>query len=425
MCGKSAFGALSTRYQAFFNWLWLPCPDVKAAAPGEAASAEATAAEAGKGKGKGKGPPPPAQGQALPAAKGKAKAKAKAASKPPLSAGLQCIDAEAARVKEQAIREGEERRAAHWRRMSSRSVQQVPWEAVKTSEKKSGGSGGAVLVQVGESEAVVLKPQGMHAVGEALAVEVASLVGVRVAQSRLVAAVEDEFSKVANALRVAPPMVQEQADALKRLTEGKEFIAVVEFVQGPVLQGQGGHAALTSPDSGLVLRRIGSLVALDCLLNNLDRLPAIWFNEGNLSNVMVCNGGEVIGIDQQVNPIGHPTGKKEYLQRVRGFCDDAKYGRADSACVARIKAAISRDCCVDLGEDQSLALLAGAKETFLCVASRQAELLDELVKVASQLRKVFSHAKVEVGLSQLDHMLDLITQSVDIVVQSMSDLLTC
>ena len=34
-----------------------------------------------------------------------------------------------------------------------------------------------------------------------------------------------------------------------------------------------------------VLRQLSSLIAWDCVLNNVDRVHAIWHNDGNLSNV--------------------------------------------------------------------------------------------------------------------------------------------
>ena len=45
------------------------------------------------------------------------------------------------------------------------------------------------------------------------------------------------------------------------------------------------------------LKGIGKLIVLDFILNNWDRLPIIWDNEGNYANIMFQDDGSVVGID--------------------------------------------------------------------------------------------------------------------------------
>merc|ERR1711990_1193854 len=100
-----------------------------------------------------------------------------------------------------------------------------------------------------------------------------------------------------------------------QITSGvNEFVAVVEFVQGCALQGIDGQAALRDGETASILEALGSLIALDCLLNNLDRVPAIWLNDGNLSNIMVADRTRVVGIDQQVNAIRDAAGRDRYFE---------------------------------------------------------------------------------------------------------------
>ena len=47
-------------------------------------------------------------------------------------------------------------------------------------------------------------------------------------------------------------------------------------------EGMEGQAALLGGGASSILPALGGLIALDCLLNNVDRVPAIWFNDGNL-----------------------------------------------------------------------------------------------------------------------------------------------
>merc|ERR1712151_577683 len=62
----------------------------------------------------------------------------------------------------------------------------------------------------------------------------------------------------------------------------------------------------------------GRFMAFDILINNFDRLPLTWSNEGNLGNIMLGSSScAVVGIDQCVNPIKHPAGLSTYLRRVQ------------------------------------------------------------------------------------------------------------
>ena len=45
------------------------------------------------------------------------------------------------------------------------------------------------------------------------------------------------------------------------------------------------------------LKNIGKLIVLDFLVNNLDRIPVVWFNVGNFRNVMFQDNSTVVGID--------------------------------------------------------------------------------------------------------------------------------
>ena len=47
------------------------------------------------------------------------------------------------------------------------------------------------------------------------------------------------------------------------------------------------------------LRELARLCLLDVVINNLDRLPVLWDNAGNLNNLMLGPDG-LVGIDQAV-----------------------------------------------------------------------------------------------------------------------------
>ena len=63
-------------------------------------------------------------------------------------------------------------------------------------------------------------------------------------------------------------------------------------------------------------RGCGELVVLDLVLNNYDRLPAVWDNVGNTANVFYLPSGGAVGIDQALNPIIAGPGLDAYLAKV-------------------------------------------------------------------------------------------------------------
>eukprot|EP00479_Gromia_sphaerica_P007627 TRINITY_DN260_c0_g1_i1.p1 TRINITY_DN260_c0_g1~~TRINITY_DN260_c0_g1_i1.p1 ORF type:complete len:362 (-),score=67.14 TRINITY_DN260_c0_g1_i1:80-1165(-) len=65
-------------------------------------------------------------------------------------------------------------------------------------------------------------------------------------------------------------------------------------------------------------RQIGGILAFDVIVNNWDRLPLIWSNEGNLGNLIInLETGIVHGIDQQLTGINNEEQTNRYLERVK------------------------------------------------------------------------------------------------------------
>eukprot|EP00927_Polykrikos_kofoidii_P022829 TRINITY_DN21190_c0_g1_i1.p1 TRINITY_DN21190_c0_g1~~TRINITY_DN21190_c0_g1_i1.p1 ORF type:complete len:414 (-),score=82.60 TRINITY_DN21190_c0_g1_i1:43-1122(-) len=307
------------------------------------------------------------------------------------------------------------KRSEHWRSMSTRPIDLVPWSQVETTMWCSGGTGGVVLVQIGKSEAVVIKPQGMTAVAEAVACEVAALVDVRVAASRILTQTEDEYGEVMTALREKPTMVQEDKFRFDDIfSKTRECVAVVEFVPGVVLQGLEGQNVLTGQAAVSTFRAVGSIIALDCLLNNVDRVPAIWRNDGNLANVMIAGGDTVIGIDQQVNSIEDGPFRARYIGNLRDFVDfvgDAREEQKGELAMKRIKKAVFENCGVEMNDEHCQAVRDGVRVVFGYVTAHQAELAAALTidgPIASKMIQSFADLTVDMGITRLGIMLEFV-----------------
>jgi hypothetical protein len=89
-------------------------------------------------------------------------------------------------------------------------------------------------------------------------------------------------------------------------------VLLLEFVHGKTL-----------PDAPVLrlwlhrnLRQIGEMVALDCLLNNSDRVPLLWDNPGNAKNIMVTERG-IVGIDQPAVTLPESSPERQkYVDRL-------------------------------------------------------------------------------------------------------------
>jgi hypothetical protein len=62
------------------------------------------------------------------------------------------------------------------------------------------------------------------------------------------------------------------------------------------------------------------ILALDVIINNFDRLPLIWDNEGNLENLLLDREGRLWGIDQAATAVRAGPNRAEYLTKVTALC---------------------------------------------------------------------------------------------------------
>jgi len=74
-------------------------------------------------------------------------------------------------------------------------------------------------------------------------------------------------------------------------------------------------------ESTHVLFKLGGVSAVDCIINNWDRLPSFWKNQGNGGNIMISSDGDLVAIDQLVSTILIESEANKYFHNMSNFLD--------------------------------------------------------------------------------------------------------
>jgi hypothetical protein len=274
----------------------------------------------------------------------------------------------------------------------ARTCDSVSWTDPATLKWCHGGSGGAYIVSFADQKVCVKGSPCLPA--ELFASLLSDRLGVRVARVRAVRQPE-EVAAVRGCLMSAEP--EEESDGLKAAQYASSLVtsSTVEYVDGVPMMGLAAHELIKSKASNDALwQQLGRLMAFDMLINNFDRLPLAWSNDGNLGNVMIHrNGDALIGIDQAINPILNAQGLERYLQRL---ADVTWKMRTDvKSALASVKTAIWNNVAVELSERQMEAIQQGC----LSFAQAMKTMLesgtfhDHLQAVAAEVVEVFQQQR--------------------------------
>lgn len=151
-----------------------------------------------------------------------------------------------------------------------------------------------------------------------------------------------------------------------RTTLLKPILTLMEYVRGSDLY----HVPNVSESftsSPQILKEIGRLIMFDVLINNWDRLPLIWDNEGNLGNFFITKDPNriLVGIDQSVSSIAKTSPQfKTYIEKVNKVMNELvtiKHGE-DTRCLFFIKNCFKNHLNYDLTETQLDLILEGMKQ---------------------------------------------------------------
>jgi len=200
------------------------------------------------------------------------------------------------------------------------------WSSVTRLNASSDGSSGVLFVHNKEGTAVLKSSQSE---GDIVALLLHDHFGIKTPKFKAITRQHEAWKKIENiksdkALRFSF-MDQSSRRRLDGMVKYQQFL-LLEYIPAKPLHSLGEWVKLLEvhPDSGVghPLYQIGQASAIDLIINNWDRIPSFWKNQGNPGNIIVKENGDVVVIDQIVSPVTSDTDSKTHFDKVSKFLDE-------------------------------------------------------------------------------------------------------
>lgn len=306
------------------------------------------------------------------------------------------------------------------------------------------GSGGVIFVDFKNKiyPPVVVKGSST-VVQEIFALELAYLLKINTPKHYIVAFTQPEFSKIQYIL--AQKVGSRAAVVKKELN--RPFLMVMEKINGNSIFSAVSNESDRSPkgvqevvkkylNNKENLQHIGKIMVLDVMLNNLDRIPLIWDNEGNLENLLFSNDGNgnhlVFAIDQAIYPVSKLLEKNynAYLDKTRNLVKDitAKdWKLSPDSPLDKVKCSFKLWTGYDLTDSNIYAIRHGILETMQFVISNiSKESLHDLKMKISKIGRidwagVFKTGMNAINLTFLEDLLEILQGNEKEITQALQE----
>ena len=258
----------------------------------------------------------------------------------------------------------------------------IRWSSLDKVATSDSGSAGVIFCRCASGTFVI---KGCATVAqEMFSAQLARVLGIRAPRARLVSWPGNEWQMLQKHVKrhlLRRGLNDPKAATVRRKVEkelDRPHILIFGFVPGVGLDRMVPQVLAEKLKGSGGMRAIGAVCALDVILNNADRLPLLWNNNGNVANLMFCESwNQVIAIDQAAFSIPSGAGRNDYLRSVRQLCEElcvssSTTAEAPSPTVAQMCARLRVAAAVDLdASDKGSAapLLQEGMRSILCRAA--------------------------------------------------------
>eukprot|EP00743_Colponemidia_sp_Colp-15_P001356 GILK01001486.1.p1 GENE.GILK01001486.1~~GILK01001486.1.p1 ORF type:complete len:380 (+),score=61.32 GILK01001486.1:39-1142(+) len=171
----------------------------------------------------------------------------------------------------------------------SASIDSCRWSQAESASMSDEGSSGVFFVRMRGNSVVVVK--GSQSIAEEFfAYQLCEKLNIPCPCTRLIQYTDDEYNRLKRCLRQLLSRDEGMAIKAERALD-RPFFLVMEYVNGETFDAlvHAKPSFLLSAETELGqrnLRDLGRIAAFDLLVNNWDRMPSVWPNEGNARNIM-------------------------------------------------------------------------------------------------------------------------------------------
>jgi len=208
------------------------------------------------------------------------------------------------------------------------SIENLDWFKAIGFTGSEGGSEGVYFVQFEDKSAIVLKCSST-VIADMFAQEISNFGNIRTPSFRVVRmGVDDEFNTIKATFERLDEKNALGLRGLYKKSLDRPIIMIMEFLKGDDLEHIGietlfgKNHSLLSRKGKEILFEIGKMTSFDVLINDWDRIPLIWGNEGNTGNIMFVSDKKrnlPVAIDNSLTCIDPSLTENylEYLDKVK------------------------------------------------------------------------------------------------------------
>jgi hypothetical protein len=200
---------------------------------------------------------------------------------------------------------------------------------------------------------------------------------------------------------------------------------VMQYLEGVQVNASCNEIFAKQPE---LLQQVGQWIAFDMLVNNFDRVPLIWDNQGNGGNLLIDSKQQrVYGIDHRVTPIVVHDGVERYREQVSQMIAQCREWTAEqsqvsdselqqNAALQRVQQFFTVYACLTLSRDQLLAMCTGVIDG--CVQIVQI-MTDELMQ--QTIDRVRQDLEIEEQGSELDNIVAFLHETRSCITEAVRD----